>query len=75
MGAVILGNGSSGVILVILRAISLAIFPHKEDEYYSARLYFTFSALILVLGIAGYFYIRNHKLVIYFKNKAHKAQR
>ena len=33
MGAVMFGNGVSGIMINVLRAITLLIFPKKEDEY------------------------------------------
>ena len=52
-GAVMVGNGLSGIIIGIFRAITLLIFPSKEDEYYGARTYFLISALFLVVGLVA----------------------
>jgi hypothetical protein len=52
MGAVMLGNGLSGIIIGIMRAICLIIFPNPEDEFKGALTYYILSAIILVVCAA-----------------------
>lgn len=56
MGAVMFGNGMSGIILNALRAICLAIFPPvkgSDNNFKGSLVYFILAAIILVLSAAG----------------------
>jgi equilibrative nucleoside transporter 1/2/3 len=53
MGAVMFGNGLSGITINILRAICLAIFPPKlgsNNSFYGAMVYFVLAAVILMIS-------------------------
>jgi nitrate/nitrite transporter NarK len=52
MGAVMLGNGLSGILIGVMRAICLVIFPSIEDEFYGALTYYILAAIILVICAA-----------------------
>lgn len=52
VGAVMLGNGLSGITMNVLRAICLIIFPpdeSKENLFYGSLVYFILAALILAV--------------------------
>jgi hypothetical protein len=49
MGAVMFGNGLSGIVIGIMRAICLIIFPDPKDEFYGALTYYILAAVILVI--------------------------
>lgn len=56
MGAVMFGNGISGITLNILRAICLGIFPpeaHSDNNFKGALIYFILAAIILVFSAVG----------------------
>jgi hypothetical protein len=50
VGAVMLGNGLSGILMSALRAIFLAALPSNEgnNEYIATLIYFIVAALILI---------------------------
>lgn len=74
MGAVMLGNGLSGIIINVLRAICLAALPtsadHPDNEYYGSLVYFIMAALILVLCSGGYILFERLEYGRYYIEKA-----
>lgn len=59
MGAIMFGNGLSGITLNFLRAITLAIYPPSSTEgdndnnYKGSLIYFILAAVILVFCAVG----------------------
>jgi hypothetical protein len=57
MGAVMFGNGLSGITLNILRAITLAAFPPgvegSDNNFLGSLVYFILAAIILVIAAIG----------------------
>lgn len=56
MGAVMLGNGLSGISLNILRAITIGIFPPRkgsDNNFKGSLVYFILAAIILVAAAFG----------------------
>lgn len=57
MGAVMFGNGLSGITLNVLRAITLAAFPpggeDSNNDFLGSLVYFILAAIILVIAAIG----------------------
>lgn len=56
MGAVMFGNGLSGITLNVLRAITLAAFPPEtgsDNNFLGSLVYFILAAIILVFAAVG----------------------
>ena len=56
MGAVMFGNGLSGITLNLLRAVCLAIFPPikgSDNNFKGSLVYFILAAVILVIAAIG----------------------
>jgi hypothetical protein len=49
MGAVMLGNGFSGITMTVLNAILLAILPGEVNYYLNALIFFSLACLILLI--------------------------
>jgi hypothetical protein len=54
MGAVMLGNGYSGITMNVLKAILMVILPGTDNMYESALIFFMLAALILILCSASF---------------------
>lgn len=58
-GAVMLGNGLSGLSMNFFRGICLLIFPihidGDDNEFYGCLVYFIIACVIVILCILGYF--------------------
>lgn len=56
IGAVMFGNGISGITMNVLRAICLAIFPPRtgsDNNFKGSIIYFVLATIILVLSAIG----------------------
>jgi hypothetical protein len=56
MGAIMFGNGLSGITLNVLRAITLAVYPPvkgSDNNYKGSLIYFILAAIILVICAIG----------------------
>ena len=45
------GNGFSGIVIGVLRFITLLVFPTVEEQYYGTLVYFAITGGILVVGL------------------------
>ena len=74
MGAVMFGNGISGIIMNAFRVICLLILPpdnaHPEYEFYGALVYFIFASIILVCCAIGLVVFMRLPYVQYYIRKA-----
>lgn len=73
------GNGFSGILLNIFRAICLVAFPPSSDDdnqnnYYGALIYFSLAAVILIGCIIGYIFFSRLPFVLYHMNKVNKER-
>lgn len=50
IGAVMLGNGISGISMSVLRGMCLLIYPDKDDQFKGTLIYFFISITILIMG-------------------------
>lgn len=64
MGAIMLGNGLSGITLNVCRAITLAAIP--DDYYMGALIYFILAALILVVCAFAHWKFQQLPFVKYY---------
>ncbi len=72
MGAIMLGNGLSGISTNILQTICLLALP--DNEFESAMVYFVISAGILVSCAVGALVLSKNKYFEFYIKKANKAQ-
>lgn len=74
MGGVMFGNGFCGIIINIMRAICLLIFPPNalkpENDYYGALVYFILAAIVLIIGAFGYVAFNKLPITQYYIRKA-----
>lgn len=59
MGAIMLGNGLSGIFLNLLRMMTLAILPPKagsDNDFWGSMIYFIIASAIAVLCVLSSFY-------------------
>jgi hypothetical protein len=73
MGAVMFGNGLSGIAINFLRAICLAIFPPKEgsnNSFYGALVYFILAAILLIICAVCFAIFIRLPFTVYYINKA-----
>jgi len=66
------GNGLSGIILNVLRAITLLVFPH--NNYYGALVYFIIAAIILVICSLSFLVFVKLDIVQYYIKKSQKEK-
>lgn len=76
-GAVMLGNGFSGLSLNILRMICLAIFPPSNDDdsednsaFIGCLIYFAIASIVVILNIIGYLWVCKTDFAKYYIRKA-----
>lgn len=75
-GAVMLGNGISGLSMNALRMITLAIFPPDEEghtsnkDFIGSMIYFAIASLIVICCIIGFFYVNTTPFARYYLTKA-----
>jgi equilibrative nucleoside transporter 1/2/3 len=76
-GAVMLGNGFSGLAMNVLRMITLAAFPPSDDDegddktaFIGCLIYFAIASFIIVMCIIGYFWVCKTKFARYYLKKA-----
>ena len=77
-GAVMLGNGFSGLAMNIFRMGTLVAFPPKEIKegetdntaFIGCLIYFAIASLILIFCIFGYFYITKTEFARFYLKKA-----
>lgn len=74
MGAIMFGNGVSGIIIGLLRALCLIIFPPDQGDnaFIGTLIYFILSALILAVCFFAQFYLDKSRFVAYYVKKAQK---
>lgn len=73
MGAVMFGNGLSGITMNVLRAITLAVFPPVEgsdNNYYGALIFFILAMTILIIAAISLFFFVKLPFVIFYIRKA-----
>lgn len=73
MGAVMFGNGISGITLNVLRAICLGIFPPEaksDNNFKGALVYFILAAVILVIAATGLVIFMKLPFAKYYIGKA-----
>lgn len=77
-GAVMFGNGFSGLVMNVFRMGTLVAFPPKDLEegetddtaFIGCLIYFVISSLILILCIFGYLYICKTEFAQFYLKKA-----
>ena len=74
MGAVMFGNGLSGITLNVLRAITLAAFPpggeDSNNDFLGSLVYFILAAIILVIAAIGLVIFMRLPMTQYYVRKA-----
>jgi Nucleoside transporter len=73
MGAVMFGNGISGIAINAMRAICLAIFPPikgSSNSFYGALVYFILAAVLLIISSFAFVYFIKLPVVQYYVKKA-----
>lgn len=73
MGAVMFGNGLSGIAINTLRAICLLIFPpdsKTNNAYYGALVYFILASILLIICAFSFVVFMKMPFVKYYINKA-----
>jgi hypothetical protein len=73
IGAIMLGNGLSGISTNVLECICLLSFP-PEDQFQSTLVYFILSAVILMACAVGTVVISKNKFFNYYINKSTKEE-
>jgi phosphatidylglycerophosphate synthase len=66
MGAVMLGNGYSGITMNLLKAILMFILPGKDNMYRSALIFFVLASMILLLCSASFTILNTTEYFIYY---------
>ena len=69
MGAIMAGNGIGGLVINLIRAATLEIWPESEDPnnaFKSAMFMFVLGAIIMVLCALTQLYLRKNKYSKYF---------
>jgi hypothetical protein len=76
MGALMFGQGFSGVIINILRAFCLLGFPtgDPENDFKGALIYFILAACILVVCSIGHIIFQKMPFAIYYIRKANERK-
>lgn len=75
-GAVMLGNGFSGLAMNFFRMITLAIFPPGEDTendnsaFIGCLIYFAIASLLVIACIIGYFWVCKTEFAKHYIQKA-----
>jgi equilibrative nucleoside transporter 1/2/3 len=73
MGAVMFGNGLSGISINVMRAVCLSIFPPKtgsNNNFYGALVYFILAAILLVFSSFAFIYFIKLPIIQYYIRKA-----
>ena len=73
MGAIMFGNGLSGITLNVLRAITLAVYPPvagSDNNYKGSLIYFILASVILVICAIGMVVFMRLPLAQYYIRKA-----
>jgi hypothetical protein len=71
MGAVMFGNGCSGIIMNLLKILILSVLPGGDENIFKNELIFcTLAAIILVFCSIGFSVLQNNKFYLHYKNKA-----
>ncbi|CAI2361264.1 unnamed protein product [Moneuplotes crassus] len=82
IGAVMFGNGFSGLAMNIFRMITLAIFPPKElaegeednSAFIGCLIYFGIASLILIIVLIGFYIVIGTDFAKYYIKKAEGEQ-
>ena len=77
IGSVMFGNGLSGIVINVLRAICLLIFPPDKDpnnEFYGSLVYFVITAILLLSCCFAQIMLSKNKFVQFYVNRAHKEK-
>ncbi|CAI2366910.1 unnamed protein product [Moneuplotes crassus] len=82
IGAVMFGNGLSGIVMNVFRIITLAIFPPIEvregevdtSAFIGCLIYFAIAALVLMLCIFGYFVVCKTSFARHHMSKINSKQ-
>jgi phosphatidylglycerophosphate synthase len=74
MGAVMLGNGYSGITMTVLKAILMAILPGKDNMYKSALIFFILACCILLICSAAFTVLNRQEFFIYYKKLSESKQ-
>ena len=67
MGAIMFGNGISGIAMNVLRIIFILIMP-EDSLYLQAQIFFVIAALILFASAMAYKAVENNEFYLYYKN-------
>lgn len=73
MGAVMFGNGLSGMAINMMRAVCLSIFPPKDgsdNNFYGALVYFILAAVLLIFSAVAFVYFIKLPIIQYYIKKA-----
>lgn len=74
MGAVMLGNGYSGITMNVLKAILMIILPGSDNMYKSSLIFFILASLILLLCSASFTILNKTEFFNYYRLQAEKPQ-
>lgn len=74
MGAVMFGNGASGIIMNVLKAILMVILPGSDNMYLSALIFFILAALILLFCSASFTILNKTEFFNYYNELAQKPR-
>ena len=67
MGAVMLGNGYSGIFIAVLKIILMAILPGVDNMYKSALIFFIIASFILLLCSASFTILNKTEFFTYYR--------
>jgi hypothetical protein len=74
MGAIMFGNGISGISTNIIQVICLLSFPDPDQQFISTMVYFIISAFILVLCAISAFVMHRNPFFQYYNEKANREK-
>lgn len=72
VGAVMLGNGYSGIIMNVLKAILMVILPESDQMYESSLIFFILASLILLLCSASFSILNKTEYFTYYRELSEK---
>lgn len=72
MGAVMLGNGYSGITMNVLKAVLMAILPGTENMYKNALIFFILAMLILLICSASFTVLNKTEYFNYYRELSEK---
>lgn len=75
MGAVMLGNGYSGIVMNVLKAILMAILPGVDNMYLSALIFFIIASSILLICAASFSILNQTEFFTYYRELSENKPR